>query len=376
MDNHDNHLKPQQTGGLKLMTVFIAVLALHVVVIGGITVYHLMSGGSSDSDLATDKAHKAMKIAADGDGSMPDNSSADKTASTATPAPATTPAPETTASNDTGSAPTPAPVVVTPAPDTTTTASTPSGPVTPAPAVTSVVPATTAVSSPTPAPGDVTAQDTTAAPAASEGDTGAGTPYTVKSHDSLARIAHQHHISVAKLRAANVTLKGDMLHIGQKLVIPARTETASTSEPAKTETTDSSVAAAAPTHVHASSGPNRTLLGDSIPDATDKPMAGTEHDQTLVAPPVGGHHTYTVVKGDTLSKIAHRFHTTSSALMAANGSLDARKLRIGQKIHIPSQEPRSATSTPAAVPQMQQQQQPERIEPRATPVAQLANIAP
>ncbi len=51
MDNNDSNIKSQQTGGLKLMTVFIAVLALHVVVIGGFTVYHLMSGGSADADL-------------------------------------------------------------------------------------------------------------------------------------------------------------------------------------------------------------------------------------------------------------------------------------------------------------------------------------
>ena len=35
------------------MTVFIAVLALPVVVIGGFTVYHLMSGGTTDADLVT-----------------------------------------------------------------------------------------------------------------------------------------------------------------------------------------------------------------------------------------------------------------------------------------------------------------------------------
>ena len=37
------------------MTVFIAVLALHVVVIGGFTVYHLMSGGSTDTDMTDER---------------------------------------------------------------------------------------------------------------------------------------------------------------------------------------------------------------------------------------------------------------------------------------------------------------------------------
>src|SRR5580698_962960 len=78
MDNNDS-MKPQQTGGLKLMTVFIAVLALHVLVIGGFTVYHLMGSGSTDADLTFDKNHK---LKADGtamtDTSTPDSAMADK----------------------------------------------------------------------------------------------------------------------------------------------------------------------------------------------------------------------------------------------------------------------------------------------------------
>src|SRR5450755_804851 len=79
MDNNDSN-KTQQTGGLKLMTVFIAVLALHVVVIGGFTVYHLMSGGSTDTDISTttDKTHKGMST----DGSTTDTTAADKSTTT------------------------------------------------------------------------------------------------------------------------------------------------------------------------------------------------------------------------------------------------------------------------------------------------------
>src|SRR5271155_3255189 len=87
MDNNDSNIKSQQTGGLKLMTVFIAVLALHVVVIGSFTVWHLMSGGTTDADLLTDKTHKDAK-SPDGvvinDSSLPEAASTDK--SPATPA--------------------------------------------------------------------------------------------------------------------------------------------------------------------------------------------------------------------------------------------------------------------------------------------------
>jgi LysM repeat protein len=167
----------------------------------------------------------------------------------------------------------------------------------------------------------------------------------VKSHDTLARIAHQHHVKVAALRSAN-GLKNDFLHVGQKLTIPARAHEESTGLASLRE-------------------PNTTLLGDSIPDST-KPAS---HDKAG-AVSTGGRHLYIVSKGDTLTRIARKFHTSSSAIMVLNNISDARKLRLGQKLKIPSQEARSATSAPAA------RSQPDRIEPRATPTAQLANFIP
>jgi LysM repeat protein len=353
MDNNDSNLKSPQTGGLKLMTVFIAVLALHVVVIGGFTVYHLMSGGSGDTDLVTDKNHKNVKIAADGtDVSVPDGGNADKTASASTTtAPAVvTPAPAAdavTAPDATVSTPAPdattttvsaAPVTPTPAPDVTT-ASTPSGPVINPPAGQGPAPATADAEAP--------------AEPNLEPETG-GISYKVKSHDSLARIAHHYHITLAKLRAAN-DLKSDRLKIGQKLIIPAKSELA-TSAPA-------------------ASGPDTTLLGDSPSMPAAKSVASSTHDKSMMMASGGGHHTYTVVKGDTLTRIAHKFHTSTSAIMALNGAIDARKLRIGQKLRIPSQESRSANIAPAPVAQPVQPDT-ERIEPRATPSAELANFMP
>jgi LysM repeat protein len=363
MENNESNLKSQQTGGLKLMTVFIAVLALHVVVIGGFTVYHLMSGGSTDADLVTDKAHKGVKVSPESsvasDGQLPDTTGTDKSTSPAiapaTPAPAsTTPAPSTdSVATDTGSTPAPAPASTptpapaeTPAPATEPTASTPSGPVitppagSPAPATATAAPAPEIASEPAPASGP-------------NEEAASGTPYVVKSHDSLARIAHQHHLTVAKLKAAN-SLKSDLLQIGQKLTIPAKTAVAST--------------AATPNTPAVASDDSTTVLSDPSPAPAAKPVATTPHDQAIASAPVHGHHLYTVVKGDTLTRIAHKFHTTSTALMAANNIADARKMKIGQKLRIPSQEPRSANVSPAPV------QQPDRIEPRATPSAQLANF--
>jgi LysM repeat protein len=387
MDNNDTHLKSPQTGGLKLMTVFIVVLALHVVVIGGFTVYHLMSGGG-DTDLVGDKTHKGVKIATDADATAPDGTaSPDKTAAAnpaATPAPDATASTEPTDTSAPGESGAPATTVsasVTPAPeasaptpalvpDATTMAATPA----PAPASTASTPSGAMVSGPvmTPPPetapmqNDATAEEEAIAPPAPDAGIAPAIPYTVKLHDSLAKIAHRNHIAVARLRETN-NLKTDLLHVGQKLMIPSATQVAA-NEPEKTPA--------------ASHGPNRTLLGDSIPDEpSKKTVSSTTHDEALVMPATSGHHTYTVVKGDTLLRIAHKFHTTTSALMAANGSIESRKLRIGQKLHIPSQGARSANIAPVAQPLAQPetprpQPEPAEIQPMATPSAQLANFMP
>ena len=47
-----------------------------------------------------------------------------------------------------------------------------------------------------------------------------GPTYTVKITDSYKKIASAHHITVAQLKAAN-HIKGDTLHTGDKLIIPA-----------------------------------------------------------------------------------------------------------------------------------------------------------
>jgi LysM repeat protein len=226
------------------------------------------------------------------------------------------------------------------------TASTPSGPVV------------------TPPDGQGPVADTTVSPDASTAATepsleaeSSSIIYKVKAHDTLARIAHRYHLTRAKLMAAN-GLKSERVKPGQRLTIPVR-----------------SVAAAA--KPEESSGPNLTLLGDSIPDDAAKPVASTMHEKTMMTSSTGGHHTYTVVKGDTLSRIARRFHTSTNAILALNGAIDARKLRIGQKLRIPSRESRSASAAPVASPvAIPVQPDNDRIEPRATPSPQLANFMP
>jgi LysM repeat protein len=389
MENNEINPKPQPTGGLKLMTVFIAVLALHVVVIGGITIYYMVNGGSTDADLVTDKTHKSVKVVADGaapaDSTSPDGTTpSDKNAAGATTVaetssvPMTIPAPTPDANAPAPSAAsTPAPSPAAPASQPSTpapaappaeTASAPSGPVTTGSATTAAAPDASSEM----AGGDADA------PAVEPPSTG-GISYTVKSHDSLARIAHRHHLSVAELRSAN-DLKSDLLQIGQKLTIPEKTATATA--PTQKATKTKSLAALR--------DPSAPLLGDSdaatpVPK-TDKKKSHKAPREPIVsdtpAKSPKSHHSYTVTKGDTLIKIAHKFHTSPSAIMAANNLSDSHKMKVGQKLRIPSQESRSANIEPAPVaspvalpvtPQAQPEQTQE-IEPRATPSSQLATF--
>jgi LysM repeat protein len=377
MDINDGNIKPQQTGGLKLMTVFIVVLALHVLVIGGFTVYNLMKGASPDADLTTtDKIHKDMKIA---DGSAPDAATADKSAPTPTPptevatipANPATPTPEQNTAPDTATPPT------TPNPAPTTTPSPPA----PAPIVKAIAPATpTPAPTPVPAPevvdegaqtpsGPIPSQPQPLAPPpdktpASTAQLASGpvhmppvqppatTPekiYVVKITDSYKKIAHAHHVTVAQLKEAN-HIKGDVLHTGQKLIIPSGKTLVASNTGAQTTSLDSS-----PTPAPSDETPIQTASLSSSPTPTTST----------------GSHLYTVMKGDTLIKIAHKFKTTPSAIMAINSIANPAKLTIGKKLKIPSRESRSAKNgSPAPA-------QPSQVQSKSNgPSGELANFVP
>jgi LysM repeat protein len=61
------------------------------------------------------------------------------------------------------------------------------------------------------------------------------------------------------------------------------------------------------------------------------------------SPPVPATEDYTIVKGDTLDSIHKNFKVSVKAILDANPGLDPKRLKIGQKIHMPA-----PTSAPAA----------------------------
>jgi LysM repeat protein len=355
MDNNDSNIKPQQTGGLKLMTVFIAVLALHVVVIGGFTVYHLMSGGTADADLTTtDKTHKDLKGA---DGPAVADSAA-PIAQTATPPAEVATIPQ--AASGPANPPAPAPDQITTTEVAAPAPTTPATLLPPAEVVDQGAPPSTAPISPELAPpaepapvllAPVASGPVHMPPAvASEPVHEHEQIYVVKITDSYKKIAHAHHITVAQLKEAN-HIKGDVLHTGRKLVIPSEKTFVAENAPAPAASLDES--------------PTALVLNESTP----APTASLASASSTMPAAVPHRHLYTVVKGDTLIKIAHKFKTTAAALMTENSITDPTKLGIGKKLKIPSEESRSAGN---AAPSSTQPSQVQTTE--TAPSAQLANF--
>ncbi len=119
----------------------------------------------------------------------------------------------------------------------------------------------------------------------------AGATYTVVRGDSLSKIAARHRIKTSDLAKANNLQINSIIRIGQKLVIPGNSASASKS------------AAPAPKAKKAQAMPSSGL--------------------------------YTVVKGDSLSKIAAKFNIKTIDLAKANDLQMTAILRIGQTLKLP-----------------------------------------
>jgi LysM repeat protein len=160
----------------------------------------------------------------------------------------------------------------------------------------------------------------TAASTTAGADAG-GATYTVQSGDSLWKIARKQSVSVAALKQAN-NLSGDSLKVGQKLHIPVATAKAATDAAANT----------------VSAG----IASTSSP-AWQSPGSYTENGQTI----------HVVDFNESPSTIAKRYGIKVDDLLKANNITDARKVQYGQRLVIPTQQPAataSTTATPATTP--------------------------
>jgi nucleoid-associated protein YgaU len=187
------------------------------------------------------------------------------------------------------------------------------------------------------APGEVTignAFDAQGNPVAWTAPTNKGqeTTYTVKSGDSLAKIARKELGSETRwneIAQLNPGLNAKNLKVGQSILLPTGTATANTVVADSTQTAP--VTAAAPKPVVA------------------KPVAA----KPAAAPKSKGGRTYVVKSGDTLAKIAARECGTSKAatqIAALNPNINPDRIKVGDKLVLPATSEKAlvAAAAPAS----------------------------
>lgn len=165
-----------------------------------------------------------------------------------------------------------------------------------------------------------TQQTTQTAASATTTATATGT-YTVKSGDTLSKIASQLGTTVANIQSLNNLSNVNVLYVNQTLKVSGTASTATTS----TSTTTTSTATS-------------TITKTSTTTATSTAAAKTT---TLT----NGQTVYTVQSGDTIAKIANSFGVSISQLTQWNSLANSNVIYVNQKLVVASTSASMTTST-------------------------------
>ncbi len=181
-------------------------------------------------------------------------------------------------------------------------------------------------------------------------DAGIITKHTVRSGESLYKIATDNGITVDELKAAN-NLTNDAVRAGQTLVIPAKGEAAKHAAATKPEQKTSKYTVRKGDNlgkIAAKHGitvdqlkelnnltDNNIMVGQSIVVPGDGEQAATKAAKAERGKPRTT--THTVRSGETLGAIAEKYGTTVSAIKRASG-IKSDRISIGQKLTIPKKK--------------------------------------
>lgn len=159
-----------------------------------------------------------------------------------------------------------------------------------------------------------------------------GIIHTVKSGDSLWKIANSYNTTVNAIKSAN-NLKSDVLSIGQQLLIPVSDITV---EEVKPEKPDSGVSYVVVKGDNLYTIANKYGVGvDDIKKANNLTSNILQIGQVLNIPGTDQYVTYTVKSGDSLWKIANTYGVSVNDLKTIN-NLSGTLLSVGQKLLIPT----------------------------------------
>ncbi len=139
----------------------------------------------------------------------------------------------------------------------------------------------------------------------------AGSPgwgsYVIRHGDTLSDVAHRYSTTVAALVAANdLPGNGNRLYAGEAITVPVTAKAARASR-----------AAHQPTARHR-------------PDRSSSPRHRRSTRRTVVT-----YQRHTVVAGDSVIRLAHRYHSTTALIVKANRLRASRMVVIGRTLSIP-----------------------------------------
>ena len=158
--------------------------------------------------------------------------------------------------------------------------------------------------------------------------------YTVKSGDTLYSIARTYGVTVSALAAANNITNYSLIYVGQVLIIPGTTvtppPTTTVKYTVKSGDTLYKIATMYNTTVAKIAAANNITNVNLINVGQVLIIPGT-----TVTPPPTTTVKYTVKSGDTLYKIATMYNTTVAKIAAANNITNINLISVGQVLTIP-----------------------------------------
>ncbi len=189
----------------------------------------------------------------------------------------------------------------------------------------------------------------------------ASTTYRVKPGDTLYDIGLQHNLSVSQLKALN-RLNSDTIHPGDVLVLdaedankPATPATTAATYTVKSGDTLSRIAAqfkmsvAEIAALNQISNVNAINVGQVLKVNGTTNNTNTSTNQTNTSKPVASNAaSYTVKSGDTLSKIAALHQMSLSQLVSLNGITNPNLIQVGQVLKVTGATNNAQPSAPAA----------------------------
>lgn len=195
--------------------------------------------------------------------------------------------------------------------------------------------------------------------------------YTVKSGDTLSKIANQYDTTANKIAKDNKIENPNLIYVGQTLAIHLGNEQETPSQPTTPEKPNSGQTANQTVYYTVQKGDTLSKIASTYKVTVDHIVKenklqnanliyvgqklviqrGTENSQPNKPANNPGQTTedktvyYTVKSGDTLSKIANQYRTTTSKIASDNDIKDSNRIYVGQKLVI-NRESSTAVSRP------------------------------